>query len=66
MGRNSVILAALLLLFPCSAVAGYVGVGDKAPAFQATTIDGQKDKFGQPSERKAFVSRLLDYMVPSM
>ncbi len=49
MNRNSVILAALLLVFPCSAVAGYVGVGDKAPAFQATTIDGQKDKFGQPS-----------------
>jgi peroxiredoxin len=52
MNRNSVILAALLLLFPCSAVAGYVGVGDKAPAFQATTIDGQKISLDNPHSEK--------------
>jgi len=52
MNRNSVILAALLLLFPCSAGAGYVGVGDKAPAFQASTIDGQKASLGNPQSEK--------------
>ncbi|MGO9567030.1 MAG: TlpA family protein disulfide reductase [Desulfomonilaceae bacterium] len=52
MNRNSVILAALLLLFPYSAVAGYVGVGDKAPAFQATTIEGQKVSLDNPQSEK--------------
>lgn len=52
MNRNSVILAALLLLFPCSADAGFVGVGDKAPAFQATTIDGQKVSLDIPRSEK--------------
>jgi peroxiredoxin len=52
MNRNNVILAALLLLLPCSAVAGYVGVGDKAPAFQATTIDGQKISLDNPQSEK--------------
>ncbi len=52
MNRNSVILAALLLVFPCSTVAGYVGVGDKAPAFQATTIDGQKVSLDNPQSEK--------------
>jgi len=56
MDRNSVILAALLLLFPCSALAGYVGVGEKAPAFQATTIDGQKISLDNPrSEKPVFL-----------
>jgi peroxiredoxin len=52
MNMNIAILAALLLLFPCSAVAGYVGVGDKAPAFQATTIDGQKISLDNPKSEK--------------
>jgi peroxiredoxin len=52
MNRNSVILSALFLLFPCSAVAGYVGVGDKAPSFQATTIDGQKVGLDNPQSEK--------------
>jgi thiol-disulfide isomerase/thioredoxin len=56
MNRNSVILVVLLLLFPCSAVAGYVGVGDKVPAFQATTIDGQKVSLDNPhSEKPLFI-----------
>jgi peroxiredoxin len=42
MNKNIAILAALLLIFPITAKAAYVGVGDKAPAFTATTIDGQK------------------------
>jgi peroxiredoxin len=52
MVRNRVMLVALLLLVPCSAVAGYVGVGDKAPAFQATTIDGQKISLDNPQREK--------------
>jgi thiol-disulfide isomerase/thioredoxin len=52
MNRNIAIPAALLLLFPCSALAGYVGVGDKAPAFQATTIDGQKVSLDNPGIEK--------------
>jgi peroxiredoxin len=52
MDRNSAILAVLLVLFPCSAVAGYVGVGDKAPAFEATTIDGQKISLDNPQREK--------------
>jgi thiol-disulfide isomerase/thioredoxin len=52
MNRNIAILAALLLLFPCSAFAGYVGVGDKAPTFQATTIDGQKVSLDNPGIEK--------------
>lgn len=56
MNKNIVILAALLLLFPCAAVAGYVGVGDKAPAIQATTIDGQKVSLdGLGSEKPLFI-----------
>ena len=64
MNRYTVILAALLLLCPRSAVAAYVGVGDKAPAFEATTIEGQKVTFGQPPKRKAPVSGLLVDVVP--
>jgi peroxiredoxin len=52
MNRNIAILAALLLLFPFPAVAGYVGVGDKAPAFQAITIDGQKVSLDNPRSDK--------------
>jgi thiol-disulfide isomerase/thioredoxin len=52
MNKNILVIAALLLLFPVYANAGYVGVGDKAPAFQATTIDGQKISLDNPRIEK--------------
>lgn len=52
MNISIVILAALLLLCPHSAVAGFVGVGDKAPAFEATTIEGQKVISDNPQSEK--------------
>ncbi len=52
MDRNSMILASLLVLISCSTAAAYVGVGDKAPAFQATTIDGQKVSLDNPQSEK--------------
>lgn len=52
MNSNITILAAALLLLPCSANAGYVGVGDKAPAFQAVTIDGQNISIDNPTNAK--------------
>lgn len=52
MNRNLAVIAALFLLFPLSANAAYLGVGDKAPAFQATTIDGQKVSLNNPHSDK--------------
>ncbi len=52
MNKNLLILTSLLMLFPCSAFAAFVGVGDKAPAIEATTIDGQKVSLDNPGIAK--------------
>jgi len=55
MSKKSVILAALLVILLYSTAPAYVGVGDKAPAFQATTLDGQKVSLDNPEGKPMFL-----------